>query len=97
MSGPTQAQHRRMHVYWRKADVTDRADRLALTSAIVGRPLNSSSEMTEDEAVWVIHYLRDLDDSGSLAVKADAWLAAQHRNASAFATSQKSEQNRVQP
>ena len=43
--------------------------------------LEASSEMTEDEATRVIHYLQGIDDSGSLAVKAAAWLAARHQGA----------------
>lgn len=44
-SGPTSEQHRHMHALWKVAGVTDRDDRLALTSSIVGRPLTTSNQM----------------------------------------------------
>ena len=75
MAGPTQAQHRWMHVLWRLAGVTSRVDRLALTSRAVGRRLVSSTEMTEGEAAQLIHYMRGLDDRGALYSSAQGWLA----------------------
>lgn len=73
---PTPGQHRRMHLYWARAEVTDRDDRLALTSAIVARPLATSNELTADEANEVIGYLAHLHDAGQLAAKARRWLTA---------------------
>lgn len=75
MSGPTPAQHRRMHVLWRLAGVTDRADRLALTAAIVGRVLVTSNDLKDWEAAGVIRYMQGLDDRGALYSTAQRWLA----------------------
>lgn len=77
--GPSVAQHRRMHVLWRLAGVGARADRLLLTAAIVGRPLATSSDLSEREAARVIRYMEALDHLGELRSKAAEWLAA-HRN-----------------
>jgi hypothetical protein len=82
MTGPSQPQHRNMHRLWRIAEVPDRADRLALTGAIVGRTLASSNELTATEALDVIDYLSRLADAGQLAERARAWLA-EHRPAPA--------------
>lgn len=76
LRGPWRWQHRRMHRLWNQAKVADRDDRLALTAAIVGRPVASSSELTVTEADLVTHYLQRLDDAGVLADKARAYLAA---------------------
>lgn len=47
----TQAQHRRMHALWREAqDFEDRDARLAFTQEIIGRHIESSSELTQAEA-----------------------------------------------
>lgn len=83
VTGPTTEQHRRMHLYWRRARVADRGDRLALTGAIVGRPLATSDELTREEATAVLRYLRRLDDTNTLAGKAAAWLAEHGRTAGA--------------
>jgi len=72
---PTPQQHRRMHVLWRLAGVTDRADRLALTAAIFRRPLATSNDLEGWEADRLIRYMTGLDDRGELYVKAQAWLA----------------------
>lgn len=72
---PMPAQHRRMHVLWRLAGVTDRADRLALTAAIVGRQLVTSNDLEEWEAAGVIRYMQRMADRGELAGRAAAWLA----------------------
>ena len=82
MNGPTQEQHRHMHALWRLAGVTNREDRLALTGAIVGRALATSSDLTTRDADTIIEYMRVNADSGLLADKAAAWLAA-HRTAGA--------------
>lgn len=78
MTGPTRYQHRRMHALWKVAQVRDREDRLRLTSAIVGRPITSSKELTERQADQVIEYMATVDDEGpgALAVKAARWLAS---------------------
>lgn len=77
--GPSARQHRRMHVLWRLAGVDQRADRLLLTSAIVQRPLVTSSDLTPDEAAQVIRYMELLDNAGCLRERAAAWLAAHRR------------------
>lgn len=77
-SGPTVQQHRRMHVLWRLAGVTSRADRLALTSALVKRPLVTSSDMTQHEAYGLITYMEGLYRRGQLESTAQRWLA-EHR------------------
>ena len=82
MAGPTPAQHRRMHVLWRLAGVTDRAERLALTARAVDRDLVTSSDLTEREAEVLITYMQGLDDRGALWGTAQGWLA-QYRRAAA--------------
>lgn len=76
MTAPTQAQHRRMHVLWRLAGITTRTDRLALTSRALGRTIHSSTEMTQEEAAQLIHYMQGLDGRGALYDSAQGWLAA---------------------
>jgi hypothetical protein len=72
---PTPAQHRRMHALWRKAGVTDRAARLALTSAAIGRSVTTSNGLTEDEAEQLITYMSQLQSEGRLADAAAGYLA----------------------
>lgn len=64
-----------MHVLWRSAGVADRADRLALTTAIVGRPLVTSNDLEDWEAAIVVRYMQRMDDRGELAGRAAEWLA----------------------
>ncbi len=52
-----QQAHRRMHALWGKAGITDRAERLAFTSEILGRDIASSTELTAADAVQVIDRL----------------------------------------
>ncbi len=73
---PTPLQHRSMHRYWKLAGVSDRRDRLALTGAVVERPITSSAELTEAEAERVVRYQRWLVARGQLAAAAARWLAA---------------------
>jgi len=68
-----------MHVLWRLAGVTDRAQRLALTARAVGRPLVTSSDLTEREADVLITYMQELDDRAALRDTAQAWLVAYRR------------------
>ena len=75
-TGPRRDQHRTMHRYWKRAGVTHRGDRLALTSAIVHTEISSSSELTEAQADRVIAYQRDLYRDGLLAERAGQWLRA---------------------
>lgn len=76
MTGPTVPQHRAMHALWRQAGVLDRADRLALTGAVVGRELASSNDLTAAEADQVIAYQWRLHDDGRLASTARTYLAS---------------------
>lgn len=76
VTGPTLAQHRRMHALWREAGVTDRGERLALTSRAVGREVTSSKELTIEEATRLAGYMQDLADHGELADLVRRWLAA---------------------
>jgi len=71
---PTQQQHRSMHALWRQAGVTDRADRLALAGAAVGRTLATSNDLSEAEADALIAYMRRLHRDGRLATTAIAFL-----------------------
>lgn len=68
-------QHAHMHALWAKAELTDRGDRLALTSLLVGRRIASSSELTETEADVVIDALSGADrGTGALYQQVSAWL-----------------------
>jgi hypothetical protein len=83
---PSRAQHRRMHALWRQAGITGvtrRADRLALTAALIGRPITSSNELTVGEADMAIEYMQRLDDEGLLADRVGTWLALRHTKDSA--------------
>lgn len=71
---PGPEQHRAMHRLWHRARVAERVDRLALTAAIVGRRVESSNDLTSNEARRVLAYLQQLDDEGSLAHRATAYL-----------------------
>lgn len=77
MTGPSVVQHRRMHALWRKAGVTARHDRLALTAAAIGHQVTSSSDLTEFEATLLTRYMARLDDAGVLRSQVEAWLARQ--------------------
>lgn len=75
-AGVTQAQHRHMHALWHAADLTDRDDRLRVTSHLVGRPVTSSAQLTQDEAEEVIRRLRGADTAtGALYTQVSRWLA----------------------
>lgn len=52
-----QPQMRKMHALFGQVEWTDRADRLRAASAIVGRELDSSTDLTRDEASKVIDTL----------------------------------------
>lgn len=55
----TEAHHRRMHALWREAqDFEDRDARLAFTREIIGRHIESSSELTAAEAEKVVETLQ---------------------------------------
>ncbi len=79
MTGPSSAQHRRMHALWRQAGITDRADRLALTGRAIGRRIESSNDMTDKEAFRVLDYMQGLAEAGRLREAALSWLAAYRR------------------
>ena len=63
---PSQAQNRKMHALFRDAGVTDRDDRLILTSELLGFRIDSSSAMTKSDANRVIDALENADDLGAL-------------------------------
>jgi hypothetical protein len=63
---PSQAQNRKMHALFRDAGITDRDDRLTLTSELLGFTINSSSAMTKSDANKVIDALENADDLSAL-------------------------------
>lgn len=71
----TADQHAHMHVLWAKAGITDRAQRLALTSAAVGREIDTSADLTRREASRLIDYMLYLDAAGALEDRAREYLA----------------------
>lgn len=79
MTTPSQKQHRAAHRLWHLAGVVDRAERLALTAAIVHRPLTTSSDLTSIEALEVVDYMQCLHDAGELHDRAAWWLDNFHR------------------
>lgn len=69
-AGPSEAQNRLMHRMFGDLGITDRDERLEFTSAIVGRVLTSSTEMTRGDASRLIdHMAREL---GEVAPDEDA-------------------------
>ena len=56
----TGAQRRRMMATFRERGIVDRAERLRLSSDVVGRPLASAAELTTAEADRVLDYLDGL-------------------------------------
>lgn len=64
---PTAAQNRKMHALFREADITDRSDRLRLTSIVTGRDITTSSGLTRDEASTLIDQLEGWNVDGHLA------------------------------
>lgn len=69
-TGPSEAQNRLMHRMFGDLGITDRAERLEFTSAIVGRVLTSSTELTRGDASRLIdHMAREL---GEVAPDEDA-------------------------
>lgn len=69
-------QRRRLAALWRAAKVTNRADRMALTSVIVKRAVTSPTGLSRDEAARVIARLELLAEAGELAEKTRIWLRA---------------------
>ncbi|MFD0853369.1 hypothetical protein ACFQ07_14100, partial [Actinomadura adrarensis] len=57
-TGPaSRQQHARMHALWRSTGM-DRDERLRFTSEIVGRPIESSKDLTSAEAEQVVERVR---------------------------------------
>lgn len=54
MLDPQSSLAKKMHATFREAGIDDRADRLAFAADTVGREIESSTELTEDEASQVI-------------------------------------------
>jgi hypothetical protein len=79
--GPAdQRQHAHMHVLWGKAGVTDREERLAVTSHLLGREIGSSKQLTSADADLVIERLRAFEAAGkdALVAQVDRWLGEYH-------------------
>lgn len=78
----TGKQHAHMHALWAAGGISDRDERLAITSVLVGRTVGSSSELTAAEADTVIAALRGADrGTGELYKACSRWLdeaAARH-------------------
>ncbi|MDQ2628391.1 MAG: hypothetical protein M3Y90_15535, partial [Actinomycetota bacterium] len=58
------AQNRKMHALFREAQITERADRLAVTSAILGFQLDTSAHLTLSEANTLIDTLERWKQDG---------------------------------
>lgn len=56
---PTAAMNRKMHALFREAGVTDRDDRLAVTSAILGRRINTSDDIVKSDSSRLIDKLEE--------------------------------------
>lgn len=66
----TPAQGKKLATIFSKAEITERNDRLAISSQLISRPLGSSKELTQQEASQLIDMLDDLrqqDDFTTLA------------------------------
>lgn len=62
-TGPSEAQNRLMHRMFHDLGISDRDERLEFTSAIVGRVLTSSTELTRGDASRLIdHMARELGE-----------------------------------
>lgn len=72
----TKAQLTKLHTLFSAIGWNDRDDRLRASSAIVGRELGSSSELTHDEAVDLIDSLDDIASEDDPADKLTERLAA---------------------
>lgn len=75
---PTEPQRKKMHALFRDAKITAREDRIALTSAIIGRTIDSSSDLTKREAGVLIDRLDGWAADGTLPEKAAQTIAAVH-------------------
>jgi len=64
--GITRSQLTKLHVVFSKLDYHDRDDRLRAAAAIVGRPLNSSTELTREEAIALIDTLEAIGNRDAL-------------------------------
>jgi hypothetical protein len=64
--GITRSQLTKLHVVFSKLDYHDRDDRLRAASAVVGRKLGSSTELTREEAIALIDTLEALGNRDAL-------------------------------
>ena len=53
----TDAQRRKMHALYREQGIAERVDRLDHAIAIIGRPIQSTGDLTLEEAGWIIDAL----------------------------------------
>lgn len=70
----TAAQNRKMHALFAEADITERDDRLRLSSILLGRELDTSAGLTKHDANKVIDHLEQWAKDGHLADHAAAVL-----------------------
>lgn len=74
-----QKQQRHMHALWKKAGVTEREERLAVTSHLIGHDVASSKELTYADAETVIAQLAAFgDDTAALKSQIVRWLGDYH-------------------
>ncbi|MGL5908530.1 MAG: hypothetical protein ACRCZP_00920, partial [Phycicoccus sp.] len=74
-AGDPQKLHRHMHALWAKAEVT-REERLQITSLLIGREIDSSKDLTGEEAAVVIEALTKADAGGPAVMyrQVTAWI-----------------------
>lgn len=64
---PTAPMNRKMHALFRDADLTDRDDRLTVTSMILGYKIDTSANLTKSEASRLIDKLEEWQQNGELS------------------------------
>jgi hypothetical protein len=67
----TRAQSRMLLARFKELGVTDRDERLALLSDLLGRPLDTSNDLTKQDATWLLDGLKTLDDRDALLAAID--------------------------
>jgi hypothetical protein len=79
----TTTQSRKLATIFSKANLTERADRLAISSQMIGRPLASSKELTQQEASQLIDMLDELRQQDDFATLAQELIAADRETSAA--------------